>query len=888
MAHNADNSFLLDRLIKASIKNQSDANIERLQRTASRTLANSRSARINQFEVTARLEGLEEKWRILNNDPLAEALHLRRTELSARSNKWTPEILSLLLHLSDRPVDHSNAVDLAQSKTEVPSVPLTWADIVAGDPLDDRDGIWKNVDFTANDSDDGEWTESLQFDDSVPIPESSVVGQAVEACIETLIEPIPLRKIQNAQSWNMQDADKLDLIRWEDENRRPKMTLTELQAGREVLFLLLGLPTSVLSQNNQEQISVSEADFLGHASQESLTTLLQRFAVIANKLLSIRQWIGKDERIPLEQTLQAALASRLGVVDHALSAIQRKILSRDARSFPSLLELYDEASNLTRLLLQVHDILLELDVNSKLERPFRILECLFDRTCLNQGIGDAEGYEYMANLFFDCFQTYLRPIRLWMEKGQLTGRDGVIFIKENEKDVPLRCLWRDQYHLIRDGNGGLHAPKFLHVAAKKIFNTGKSVDFLRRLGWEDRELKRDLAKEVAMTYESVCQSAALGLFSPFAELFDLALSTWIANKHRASMSQLRAQLESRCGLQSSLDALEYIYFTNGALSTTVNSRIFERINRGNHRWNDGFIMTELFHGALNSVPCIDIGRLEVCLSPATQLESSVARRSMSVLEEIRVSYTLPWSVANVIRTNSIELYQRVFVFLTQMQRAKYLLQRQKMPKCMQATGKEPCLQLYTLRHRLLWLTNTILTYTTDMVLSVATADMRIAMGQAEDVDSMIAVHQAYIIRLEDQCLLLKRHTSVRQAIMSLLDLTILFSDLQACYATNHMSTDSDRGFKGTKGSQEHASNSEQGEVAKVASDDEDSDSDSHDSSPRSALHAELLDADKLKQMLDTFRRLHTFVTAGVRGISKADSAPSWEMLANNLAMGLEK
>lgn len=889
MAQNAENSLLLDRLINASIQNPSDADVERLQRSALRTLANSHSARINQFEITARLEGLEEKWRILNNDPLAEALHLRRTESSATSNKWTPELLSLLLHLSDRPRDHSSTVDLAQPKTEVPCIPLTWADIVAGDPLDDRDGIWKNVDFTANESDDGEWTESLQSDDSIPMPESSIAGQAVEACIETLIEPISLQEIRNAQFWNTQDADKPDLVHQEDEDRSPKLTMTELQAGREVLFLLLGLPTSIFSQNNQRQITVSKADFLEHTSQESLTSLLQRFAVIANKLLSIRQWIGKDERIPLEQTLQAALASRLEIVDQALSAIQSRILSRDARSFPSLLELYDEASSLTRLLLLVQDMLLDLDVDSKVDRPFRILECLFDRTCVNQGIGDAEGYEYMANLFFDCFQTYLKPIRLWMEKGQLTGRDGVIFIKENEQDVPLRHLWRDQYHLIRDGNGGLHAPKFLHVAATKIFNTGKSVDFLRRLGWEDRDLKRDLAKEVAMTYESVCQSADLGLFSPFAELFDLALSTWIANKHRASMSELRAQLESRCSLHSSLDALEYIYFAKGALGATVNSRIFERIDRGNHRWNDGFIMTELFHGAFQSVPCIDIGRLEVSPSPATQKASSAARRSMSVLEDVRVSYTLPWPVANVIRTNSISIYQRVFIFLTQLQRAKFLLQRQKMPKWMQATEKEPfLLQLYTLRHRLLWLTNTMLTYTTDMVLSEATADMRTAMGRAEDVDSMIAVHQAYITRLEDQCFMLKKHTSVRQAIMSLLDITVLFADMQACYVTSRTSTNSESGFNCTRGNQKHATKSEQGELAKSASDDENSDSDSRDLGRYSALHAELPDADKLKEMLDTFRRLHTFVSATVRGISKADSAPSWEMLANNLAIGLEK
>lgn len=887
MANNTE--ILVDRLIKAIINSPSEADVERSKRSALRTLATGQSARINQFEVTARLEGLEEKWRILNNDPLAEALHLRRIELSATSNRWTPEILSLLLQLSDRPIDHPNLVEFALLKPELSSAPLTWADIVADDPLDDRNGIWKNVDFTADNSDDDEWSEAAHSDHSVLTLESGVKGQAIEVCIERLIEPagsISLRDLQSAQFWNTQDADQFDVIREEDEDRRPKTNLTELQVGREVIFLVLGLPTSIFSHQNEGGIEVLKADFLKHASQESLTGLLQGFAVLANKLLSIRQWIRKEERIPLEQTFQAALISRLATVDGALSAIQTKILSPCAQSVPTLLELYDETSRISRLLLQVHDVLLEVDVNSNLEKPFRILECLFQRTCVNQSIGDAEGYEYMANLFFDSFQIYLKPIRLWMEKGRLTGRD-VIFIKKDDKDVQLHSLWQNQYQLIRDSNGGLHAPEFLHVAAKKIFNTGKSVDFLRRLGLEDQDLRRDPAEKDAMTYETVCQPANACLYSPFAELFDMALDRWIASKHQASSSELRTRLESDCGLQASLDALEYIYFLrNGALSTSVNNRIFEKIDRGNLRWKDGFVMTDLFQCTFKSV--LNVDRLEIRPSRATRQNSSGARRSMSVLEDIWVSYTLPWPVANVIRTDSIQVYQRVFVFLMQLQRAKYLLQRQKTTKGVQATDQKPLVQLYTLRHRLLWLTNTMLTYITDLVLSVANAGMRIAMDRAEDVDSMIAAHQAYIATLEDQCLLLKKHTSIRQAIISLLDLTVLFSDVQASYAKGQVSFDSESSSKDIK-AKKGAAHSKQQKAATAASDeDEKGESNSDDSSPRPALHAELPDVRRLKQMLDTFRNLHSFVAAAVRGVSKADSAPSWDMLANYLAIGLEK
>ena len=873
MAHNADISFLLERLIQSSIKTPSKLDIDHWKLSALRTLTNSHSTRINQFEITARLERLEEKWMISNKDSLAEALHVRRAELSVKSNKWTPEILSLLLELSDRPVEHPNLTDLALPKPELPA-PLTWADIVAEDPFDDQDGVWENVDFAADESNDDERNESVPSDHSVLTPESSVAGQAVEACDETLVGPvanISFRVIQNAQWWNSQEDRRLGLICEEDEDRRPRANLTELQAVREVIFTLLGLPTSVFSQDDEGHISVSESNFLKHASQESLTDQLQGFAVIATKLLSIRRWVERDARFPLEEAFQIALASRLEIVDRALSAIQSEILSWDAQAVKTLLNLYNETLSISGLLLQVHDTLLELDNTSRLKRPFRILECLFDQTCVRQSIGDAEGYIYMAQFFFDCFQTYLRPVRLWMEKGQLTGRDGVFFIRKEEKDVQLNSIWRDQYHLIKDSNGELHAPRFLHLAAKKIFDTGKSVDFLSRLGWESHDLRQHPPEDVALTYQSICLSPNIDLLSPFAELFDVALNRWIARKHEASLTKLRAQLESHCSLQSSLDALEYLYFANGALNPDVNGKIFEKIDTGKCRWNDGFVMTELFKAALKRIPS---DHLQICPRPATL----VARRSMRALEDIRVLYTLPWPVANVISTDSITVYQRISIFLTQLQRAKYLLQRQRITKMVQAADKKPFLEFYILRHRLLWLTNTILTYINDMVLSVATAEMRTAMERA-DLDSMIAVHRAYITRLEDQCLLLKKHSSIHQAIISLLDLTVLFSDVQAAHARGKIS----------EGHFTHAKikHSALKEVAKPGSEVEDSDSDSDESGFGSTWHSEAPDAVKLKDMLGTFRNLHSLIRAAVKGISKADSAPCWEMLASYLAMGWE-
>lgn len=96
--------------------------------------------------------------------------------------------------------------------------------------------------------------------------------------------------------------------------------------------------------------------------------------------------------------------------------------------------------------------------------------------------------------------------------------------------------------IVGESNSGLYDTKFLHVAAKKFSNTGKSVDLLRCLGREDRDLKEVPAKEVVMTDEVVFLSVDLDALSPFAELLTLlsrpGLQTSIEHPCRISVSNL--------------------------------------------------------------------------------------------------------------------------------------------------------------------------------------------------------------------------------------------------------------------------------------------------------------------------------------------------------------
>jgi gamma-tubulin complex component 5 len=260
----------------------------------------------------------------------------------------------------------------------------------------------------------------------------------------------------------------------------------------------------------------------------------------------------------------------------------------------------------------------------------------------------------MAKLFFECFQIYLKPIRVWMKEGDIRGHDSTFFIAVVEKvgDVDLGSIWHDQYILRQDDHGKIQAPRFLHAAVDKIFTTGKSVVFLKQLGgYDGPSIPED---EPKLDFHTVCQSDGLGSLAPFSELFDTAFDNWIKSKYQKSSQLLRERLFSDCGLWRSLDALEYIYFLrDGALFSTISATVFEKIDRGKEAWNDQFLLTEMVQSVFGSLKCVDQKKLAARSQPGKYRDVHNRRRSVKILDSISVSYSVsvPYLFGNIFATN---------------------------------------------------------------------------------------------------------------------------------------------------------------------------------------------------------------------------------------------
>ncbi|KAI9855629.1 MAG: hypothetical protein M1813_009675 [Trichoglossum hirsutum] len=915
MAHSIQLGALSDELITfiTGLSEQNDArNFALCREFTSRTLKNHNFGRTNQFDVQESLGGLEEKFRILDAEDLAEALRDRLDELSRASDKSIPDVLSLILHLSDQPLTKSNVKDLERLKPPEPPPPLTWWDIIADDPLTEE-GIWDDVDFTA-DSSDEEYMEE--------IGELSIVTEDVQGSsasdedlggVQSLLvaaDDCGLEELQDAQFWVRQvptETSSAGVSLIADEGL---WLVTELQVVREVLFMLSGLPTSLFLTNaSNGDITRDKKYALNHSSQPLLHRVLGSFATIGVKLNDLRTWAKSEQNVLLMQTFRTGVEERLRQYNGILSSIQERFIKPEQGVIVSLIEVHTEIQRYARPLLELSTLVSKLgsDAHSS-PRKFQHLELLFDSACLHEAVGDEQVFHFMAKLFFECFQTYLKPIRVWMKEGDIRGHDDTFFIAvaETATDADLGSIWHDRYVLRQDDRGDIQAPRFLHAAANKIFTTGKSVVFLKQLGGHDGSVKQQ--DEPKLDFNTVCQSGGLSSLAPFSELFDTAFDNWIKGKHRMSSHILRERLFSDCGLWRSLDALEYVYFLrDGALFSTISTMLFEKIDRGKEAWNDQFLLTEMVQGVFGSLKCVDAKRLAVRSRPGKYGDMHNRRRSVKILSSMSIVYSLPWPITNVVKRESLPLYQRVFTFLLQVRRATQMMERLRLlkdstqPSISREDDDGEAELYYALRHRLLWFSNTIYTYLTALVLVPYTAKMRQQFSAAEDMDAMVAVHENYMARLEDQCLLSPKLAPIHQTIISLLDLTILLYDARMLFGGEKLFDTTNRSISIHMGQLPPSSQRDRLRhrrrrcrrrlhVSEESDDGMDSSSSSDEHSTEEAdtsyiSFQEIAYSERLRKMREQFERLCGFASAGLRGVARAGGESCWEMLAEKLEVG---
>jgi gamma-tubulin complex component 5 len=852
MAQNARLSALTDELIQSILRFDPAANRQAYRHAkdvASRGLRGHQYARTNQFEIVSTFAGLDEKFRVRSRDDLADALQTRLQKLEALTGSFKPDFLALLLHLSDRPLENTRveALDLLRPPSPPPS--LTWEQILDDDPYSDED-IWKDIDYAGDSSADEQASKKRPKKSSPPTSVDEDDTYDPTACLVPVEESLA-QQLKAIQFWSAaaEEASTADI--------------TELQAIRETLFMLAGLPTSLYHLDpKQNTIRINSRFTLAHARPDTVQHLLSELLNTGRDIYRLRQWTKSTSTLPLVQAFEAAVAARLNAYDRALAELQQQHLTPKTPLSTSLLQLHADVRSISEPLLRLANIVADIGPRLLVD-PFTHLEALFDRITLAQMTLETDVFKYLSSMFFDCIQIYLKPIRKWMETGELGSNDETFFVFESDSGSEVTSLWHDRYVLRRDTHNDLRSPSFLQPAAKKIFNTGKSIIFLKELGIYGVGIK-PTDREPHLDHATVCGISDDLPLSPFPELFQAAFDNWMQSKYSQASAVLRNHLVETSGLTRTLLILETLYLSrNGAVFEDYANVLFSRMDAGRKGWNDRYVLTEMTRGIFAVVLHAEAEKIGVRSMKGKSTDMSVKN-----LATVSLDFALSWPLQNIIQRASIAVYQQIFTFLLQTYRTKYLLQRVRPPR--NSPRQDPL--ALKLQHRLTWFADTLRSYLSETAIFFTTQELNAAMEKAEDIDEMAHVHTRCIAKMQERTLLSNDVKPIYKAIIEILDLGVRVAKTIAGETAKPKSTATKKG-KGRSAWQRG-----EADIELSASDD---DGDAQEL--RASVAAVQTSPVESLQSIDAeLSRLLPFVIAGLRSVGRVGAEPMWEQLAERL------
>jgi gamma-tubulin complex component 5 len=765
MAHAARVSALADNLVASLLAiDKDDPIISQTRSAVAKGLRDNSHGRTNQFEVASRLEGLVEKFAVLDRDDLSDALQERLEELPTKG-KWLPEILALFLSLSDRPVEKTAADALAKlHAAEHPDEQLTWEDIIADDPLDEP-GIWDDIERGYHSS--GDETGFGQDEDSGSEPTTSTKASTVnehdtEASAELLVtqpnvEALELVKHSRSAA-ELSDGDQV-------------LHVSELAVVRDSISMLRGLPTDLYDMNaSTGSIKVRPDTAIMTASRRVINDALMQFAVLGNSLQQVRQWARSVQSLPYVRTCQAITERLLADFGSHLAILEERYVGKFVDTVVSIVQVLSETQTFARHLRSIASITAQMSPDS----PFALLDELFDCVCMAELTGDDEAFNILGLILFEGVQTYIRPVATWISNGIIANNLPDFFVEQSAGDCEPGDLWHSKYILRRLSGGSSYTPRFLQKVAEDIFAKGKAKMFLDHLIHGSNVPEAMAYTLPGPDFASLRLEVENNPLASFPELFDTTLQIWTQNISTDVAPRLKGLLLNQHGLLNLLSAMDSIYISaNGALFQDFTDSLFGRIARSPSGWSNDFLLTELARETLGDARDVNSESLSITTGDIPR-----SANITQALQTINTTYHIPWALQNITRETTPQTHAKAFNFLLQISYAYHGLQTQTIQLSdMHAAALTPTLSTALhIRQTLLVLTATFRAHITTSAY-VTRTQVHAAMLSATDIDGTVKAYAAYKQRLETTLLLSPNLRPIHEAVLSALALCEMFVPL---------------------------------------------------------------------------------------------------------------
>ncbi|GAM84013.1 hypothetical protein ANO11243_020040 [Dothideomycetidae sp. 11243] len=528
---------LVSCIIEQNGQSLTDQVLEQSNRSAVKEVRATHFSRTNQFDVEKQLDGLEEKFSVLNNDALAYALQKLRTELKDSSYDFTPEVLSLLLLLSDRPAEKTRITDLVD-ETHVPETALlTWRDILAEDPLTEE-GIWDYIErgshssgyvsndeeFPTRDRPSKDWRNSKDF-------------ELNRQLLDSLSLPVT--------------TAELETFRDKAKKTASSTFASDISFVKELLRTLQGLSRSHPINQPEETDMGQDFHIDGSLASSTLSNIRSEVRGIAKSITWLRNWTASPSTDVLQQR-QRHIASRwLHEFDLQLSSIETRCIDKDHHTIITPQSVFDEVVALSMPITLLGDLAIQA---ADYSASFALLDGLYFRCSTSDVCGQMQDLKRLSSFFLPCLMVYLSVFEDWMSSGSapaVSSDESFVFRIKDGHSVNLSNLWHDRFEIVHH-NGAPNVLSFLSEHVSKLFTCGKSAAFLKALGTEPERTPR---AALYFTEETMITPHDSYTVSAFDDRFRQSLLEWLRASYDVSAGRLGQVLLNKHYLGETMAAL---------------------------------------------------------------------------------------------------------------------------------------------------------------------------------------------------------------------------------------------------------------------------------------------------------------------------------------------
>ncbi|XP_038613132.1 gamma-tubulin complex component 5 [Tachyglossus aculeatus] len=226
--------------------------------------------------------------------------------------------------------------------------------------------------------------------------------------------------------------------------------------------------------------------------------------------------------------------------------------------------------------------------------------------------------------------------------------------------------------------------------------------------------------------------------------------------------------------------------------------IFEKI-REKESWRNAALLNVQLQEAVGQRYPEDSARLSISFDTVDPAKKAVPIHN---LDGLTLTYKVPWPVDIVISSECQKIYNQVFLLLLQIKLAKYNLDvlrfdeligpgERPQPKGGPSLAENPAAapseppggprkqqihRMFLLRVKLMHFVNSLHNYIMTRILHSTGLEFQHQVEEAKDLDQLIKIHYRYLSTIHDRCLLREKVSFVKEAIMKVLNLVLMFAD----------------------------------------------------------------------------------------------------------------